>query len=239
LETLHYKLQQFDPGIVWLDNNNIVVALNGVAQKVLGDLDKNPLGEHIVKFHPEKSRDKIEMLLHKSQCPISSPPPISMMINTIERLLMIKVSKMHGIDGGVGTCMVFYDFTGISSNQNSDAEPQKKLEIKKLPVYKNNKIILVDLEKVIYIKAEGHYCSLYTEDNEYLCNLSISDLSNSLFLDDFKRVHRSFIVNLKEVGEIEKKEKDLSLKVNHREDAIPVSRNYQAMVKEYFNLGRM
>jgi hypothetical protein len=239
LETLHYKLQQFDPGIVWLDSNNIVTAVNGVAQDILGNLKNNPLGENIVQFHPEKSRSKIEMLLHKSQCPMSSPPPITMMINAIERLLMIKVSKMFGSNGEMGTCMVFYDFTGISSGGSVDLEENKKLAIKKLPVYKNNKIILVDLEKVIYIKAEGHYCSLFTEDNEYLCNLSISDLSTSLFLDDFKRVHRSYIVNLKEVGEIEKKEKDLSLKVNHHEQAIPVSRNYQSMVKEYFNLGRV
>lgn len=239
METLHYKLQQFDPGIVWLNEKNTVIALNSVAQEILGNLKNNPLGENIINFHPPKSRNKIEMLLEKSQCPFSSPPPISMMINAIERLLMIKVSKMFSADSSVGTCMVFYDLTDVSSGRDKTEQPQAKLAIKKLPVYKNNKIIVVDLDNVIYIKAEGHYCSLHTEDNEYLCNLSISDLSQSLFQDEFKRVHRSFMVNLKEVEEIERKEKELLLKVNSLEQSIPVSRNYQSMVKDYFNLSRM
>ncbi len=240
METLHYKLQQFDPGIVWLNEKNTVIALNAVAQDILGNLKNNPLGENIINFHPQKSRNKIKMLLEESQCPFSSPPPISMMINAIERLLMIKVSKMFSADSSVGTCMVFYDLTDVSSGaQRSENQDQPKLAIKKLPVYKNNKIILVDLDSVIYIKAEGHYCSLHTEDNEYLCNLSISDLSQSLYQDEFKRVHRSFMVNLKEVEEIERKEKELLLKVNCLNQSIPVSRNYQSMVKDYFNLSRM
>lgn len=238
METLQYKLQQFDPGVVWLDRNNIVTGLNSVAMDVLGQLKEHPIGINIIKFHPEKSQEKVEMLLRESQCPMDSPPPVSMMINAIDRLLMIKVSKMYGADGILGTCMIFYDLTDVASGVESDPPLSgESLSLKKLPVYKNNRIILVDLEKVIYIKAEGHYCSLHTVDNEYLCNLSLSDLETTLFMDSFKRVHRSFIVNLKEVYEIEKKDKDFLLKVVAKESAtIPVGRNNHSLVKQYFNL---
>ena len=238
METLHYKLQQFDPGIVWLDKHNMVTAMNSVAMNVLGNLKESPLGKDIINFHPVKSRAKIQMLLHSSECPMDSPPPISMMINAIDRLLMIKVSKMHGEDGAMGTCMVFYDLTDVATGIEKEAvEDRQRLALNKVPVYKNNRILLVDLKDVICIKAEGHYCSLYTEDNEYLCNLSLSDLESALFIDSFRRVHRSYIVNLDKVREIERGEKRMTLKPDSDSTvSVPVSKNHQAFIKEYFNL---
>ncbi|WP_086929376.1 PAS domain-containing transcriptional regulator [Agarilytica rhodophyticola] len=239
METLQYKLQQFDPGIVWLDQENKVTAMNAVAIDILGSLKEQPLGKNIINFHPFKSQEKVQMLLKESQCPMDSPPPVSMMINAIDRLLMIKVSKMYGEKVAIGTCMVFYDLTdvasGIPETSKAASEP---LLIKKLPVYKNNSILLVDLEDVIYIKAEGHYCSLHTDSGEYLCNLSLSDLGNTLFINSFKRVHRSFIVDLDKVCEIVKKDKGLSLNMStEKEISIPVGGSYHFLIKQHFNLG--
>tara|TARA_R110002111_G_scaffold167357_1_gene233299 strand:+ start:98 stop:817 length:720 start_codon:yes stop_codon:yes gene_type:complete len=238
METLQYKLQQFDPGIVWLDHNNKVTALNSVAMNVLGSLKELALGENILNFHPEKSHEKIKMLLKESQCPMDSPPPVSMMINTIDRLLMIKVSKMYSENATLGTCMIFYDLTNVASGViDGQQNINKPLTIRKIPVYKNNRILLIDLESIIYLKAEGHYCSLYTVDNEYMCNLSMSDLESTLSIDSFVRVHRSFIVNLDEVYEIERKNKDILLKVHtNKPVAIPVGRNQQMQVKQHLNL---
>ncbi len=238
METLQYKLQQFDPGIVWLDYNNRISALNSVAMDVLGNLRELALGENILNFHPEKSHEKIKLLLKESHCPMDSPAPVSMMVNAIDRLLMIKVSKMYGEKDVVGTCMIFYDLTDIASGVNSEnSSSNKPLKIRKIPVYKNNRILLIDLKSIIFIKAEGHYCSLYTIDNEYMCNLSMSDLEGTLDIESFTRVHRSFIVNLDEVNEIERKNKDILLKVKtNKELTIPVGRNQQALVKQYLNL---
>lgn len=241
METLQYKLQQFNPGIVWLDKSNTITALNSVAIDVLGSLKESALGENIFNFHPEKSHEKISLLLKESQCPMDSPPPVSMMVNTIDRLLMIKVSKMYSDSETLGTCMVFYDLTdvasGVTNEQENKQENNKLLKIRKIPVYKNNRLLLINLESIIYLKAEGHYCTLFTIDNEYMCNLSMSDLDNTLSIDSFIRVHRSFIVNLDSVYEIERKNKDILLKVQASEaTTIPVGRNQQALVKQYLNL---
>ncbi|MGS2723085.1 LytR/AlgR family response regulator transcription factor [Porticoccus sp. GXU_MW_L64] len=241
METLQYKLQQFDPGIVWLDQNNTVTAMNSVAIDVLGGLKENPLGQNIITFHPPKSQDKVQMLLKESRCPMDSPPPVSMMINAIDRLLMIKVSKMYSDSESLGTCMIFYDLTNVASGTGAEPEPvpedHKRLQIKKIPVYKNNRILLIDLNDVHYIKAEGHYCSLHTEEGEYLCNLSLADLGNTLFIESFKRVHRSYIVDLEKVTEIARKEKDFVLYLNGtKEVQIPVGRSHRDEVKNHFNL---
>lgn len=209
--------------------------MNSVAMAVLGNLQDSPLGKEIIQFHPEKSRAKIQMLLDGSECPLDSPPPISMMINAIDRLLMIKVSKMLGESGAMGTCMVFYDLTDLATEGNRSAS--NRFAISKIPVYKNKRIILVDLKDVICIKAEGHYCSLYTEDNEYLCNLSLSDLESALSIASFTRVHRSYIANLDKICEIERDDKKMVLKSGgDNKVSVPVSLNYQSVIKKYFSL---
>jgi len=241
-ETIQHKLQQFDPGIVWLDAKNIIIAMNSVAADTLGDRTGLLVGEEVLKIHPEKSRDKVKFLLEQASCPNVSPPPITMMINIPERVLLIKVSKMCGPEGvQTGTCMVFYDVTDLAAEpadvSAEDAENAGKLQLFKLPVYKNNQILLVDLERVACIKAEGHYTTLYTGDDHYLCNLSLSDLEGRIRLLHFQRVHRSYMVNMRFAKEFEKVGDQCYLVIDHREGLqVPVSRSNVAMLKKMLGL---
>ena len=108
-ETFQHKLEQFNPGMVWLDEQGHVTAFNDVALQILGPAGEQSLGVKqdklfgidVVQLHPEKSRDKLRFLLHSRDaggCPVKSPPPVAMMINIPDRILMIKVSKMSSIE---------------------------------------------------------------------------------------------------------------------------------------------
>lgn len=119
METIQHKLQQFDPGMVWLDNRNHVLAMNGIAMETLGARPGELIGEDILSIHPESSREKVRWLLEHSSCPVTSPPPMTMMINTLERVLLIKVSKMCGADSVLGTCMIFYDLTDLATTRSN------------------------------------------------------------------------------------------------------------------------
>ena len=55
LETIQHKLQQFDLGVVWLDNDNKITAMNGLAIKTLGMRMDELIGQEILQFHPEKA----------------------------------------------------------------------------------------------------------------------------------------------------------------------------------------
>ena len=62
----------------------------GVSRDALHGID-------IVKLHPEKTQDKLRELLRQADsngCPVRSPPPVTMMINIPDRVLLIKVSKL-------------------------------------------------------------------------------------------------------------------------------------------------
>lgn len=239
-----YQLQKFDPGMVWLDENNVITAMNAVAMETLGDHRGKLVGQEVLQLHPEKSREKVNFLLTESNCPVSSPPPMTMMINIPERMLLIKVAKMVGAKGPLGACMVFYDITDMTSVpsdeqkvESIEEEPVFSRQLLKLPVYKNKQILLVDLQTVGCIQANGHYSTLHTSQEDYLCNLSLVDLDGRLDPENFIRVHRSYIVNLAFAKALNKQDDQWQLIMGCEQDVtVPISRNNVAKVKERLGL---
>ena len=246
METLQHKLQQFEPGMVWLDPHNHIMAMNGVAMDVLNVQPGELIGQEILSIHPPQSRDKVKWLLEQSANPSRPAPPMTMMINIPERVLMIKVSKMRGKHNGAGTCMIFYDLTELATLQSdtSDATsgvaPPGSREARrlcKLPVYKDQKVLLIDLEEVCCIRADGKYSTLFTADGEFFCNLAISELDARLDEHMFIRVHRSHIANLRFARSFEKIDDQCFLVMDHGDVKIPISRNKIATLKQMLGLG--
>lgn len=240
VETFQHQLQKFDPGVVWLDQNNHIYALNSVAINVLGANAEEIIGKEILQFHPEKSRAKVQWLLEEASCPVESPPPMTMMINIPDRVLLIKVTKMQGrVTGeGAGTCMVFYDLTDVTTTPHRNArEAQNPRLLFKLPVYQQNRVMLVNLDDVVHFRAEGHYTNVYTTHDEYLCNLSLSDLEERLDKDKFVRVHRSHMINMDYAKVFEKSGEQCTLVMDTpSEVAIPISRSKVKMLKMMLGL---
>ena len=151
METLEHQLQRFDPGIVWLDADNHIMGMNTVATRVLGVDAETIIGQEILQFHPERSRSKVKWLLDATACPVESPPPMTMMINIPDRVLLIKVSKVLAHDKSVGTCMVFFDLTEMTTTpREGRADSGKPRLLFKLPVHKQKKVMLVDLTEVVH-----------------------------------------------------------------------------------------
>ncbi|WP_168794062.1 LytTR family DNA-binding domain-containing protein [Paraburkholderia aromaticivorans] len=246
-ETFQHKLEQFNPGIVWLDPRGYVTAFNDVALQILGPAGEQSLGVSqdrlfgidVVQLHPEKSRDKLRFLLQSKDaggCPVKSPPPVAMMINIPDRILMIKVSKMAGADGACGTCMIFYDVTDLTTEpsglQTGGAAPSPR-RLFKIPVYRKNRVILLDLKEIVRFQGDGHYTTIVTKDDRYLSNLSLADLELRLDSSIYLRVHRSHIVSLQYAVELVKLDESVNLVMDDAEQTqVPVSRSRTAQLKE-------
>ena len=239
--SLLYQLQRFDPGMVWLDEKNIVTAMNHRALAVLGQRQEELIGQEVLQLHPEKSHDKVRFLLEESRCPVSSPPPMTMIINIPEQMLLIKVARMIGAGGRHhGACMIFYDLTELATTagdrqiaESPRQEPVFARRLLKLPVYEHKQIRLVDLQTVACIEADGHYSTLQTADSRYFCNLSLLDLDERLDPEVFIRTHRSHIVNLAFAKALNRQDEQWSLVIDCRpERAVPISRNNVARVKQ-------
>src|SRR3546814_18400165 len=105
-----------------------------------------------------------------------------MMINIPDKVLMVKVSKMVGADGITGTCMVFYDLTDATtmpvSMPTAQALPPRRLY--KIPVYRKNRVVLIELSEVLRFEGDGNYTTIATRDDRHLSNHSLTDLEKRL-----------------------------------------------------------
>lgn len=237
LESFQHKLEKFDPGIVWLDRGNRVTALNSIASRVLGVSVGQVIGSEVTQLHPEKSRRKVAFLLESVGCPAESPPPMTMMINVPDRVLLIKVAKMWGAGEEQGTCMVFYDLTDITTSPQDENDRGRPRQLFKLPVFKNGRVVLLDLNEVVHFKAEGHYTNVYTEAQTFLCNLALSDLETRLDPGKFVRVHRSHMINIGYAVAFEKVDEQCFIVMRGgNETRVPVSRSNVQKLKLMFGL---
>ena len=245
--TLLYLLERFEVGVVHIDRQLRVIGMNDFARRALPVQEKMPFGKIVTSFHPEAAKAKLTFLLGQAECPVSDAPPMTMIINIPERVLLIKVSKMGDEQGvTVGYTLVFYDITDevakkIESGPLQTAnEAQGRRQLKKIPTVKQNRVLLVDVASVSYIRSEGHYTWVYTAQGSQFCNLAIGDIENRLDPQLFLRVHRSYIVNLSQVDEIVRDDGRMTLRMMGKTPVdIPVSRGSAPRLMEQLGLTDM
>jgi hypothetical protein len=221
-----YLLERSDVGVVQLDSHLTVTAMNSFARRVLPVEDKQPFEKMVLSFHPERSVPKVKFLLDQAECPVSNPPPMTMIINIPERVLLIKVTKLANLRGETaGYTLIFYDITDVVAGEEPAASrPQAKRQLHKIPTVSQNRIVLVDAAAVTYIRAEGHYTWVSTAQGSSFCNLNISDLAERLDGASFLRIHRSYLANLEFAEQIVRDDGRISLKLRGDNTALPVAR---------------
>lgn len=239
-----YLLERFDVGVVHLDRELRVMGMNDFARRSLPVEEKLPFDKVVTSFHPEAARAKVKFLLGQAECPVNNAPPMAMMINIPDRVLLIKVSKMGDMQGATtGYTLVFYDITDVVSHKESAqprsaAEGREKRLLRKIPTIKKNRVLLVDVPSVSFIRSEGHYSWVHTSQGSQFCNLNIGDLEGRLDPQLFLRVHRSYIVNLSQVDEIVRDEGRMTLRMMGSTPVdIPVSRASAPHLMEQLGLG--
>lgn len=239
-----YQLERFDVGVVHVDRELRVVGMNDFARRSLPVQEKLPFGKIVTSFHPEAARAKLKFLLGQAECPVNNAPPMALMINIPDRVLLIKVSKMGDAQAAtIGYTLVFYDITEVVAHKPEEgpargAEGAEKRRLRKIPTIKKNRVLLVDVPAVSFIRSEGHYTWVHTAQGSQFCNLNIGDLESRLDPQLFLRVHRSYIVNLSQVDEIVRDDGRMTLRMMGTTPVdIPVSRSSAPHLMEQLGLG--
>jgi DNA-binding LytR/AlgR family response regulator len=75
-------------------------------------------------------------------------------------------------------------------------------EVRRLPVMKGKRIVLVDMDDIVWIGVEDELVFVHTHSEKYMSNSTMAELEGRLNPRVFFRTHRSSIVNLDHVREI-------------------------------------
>jgi len=94
----------------------------------------------------------------------------------------------------------------LQTFRNTVAPPSGTLT--RVAVKARNQIHVIPVNDIDYFEADGDYVKLHTAKNAYLKEKTMKYFEENLPLQQFIRIHRSYIVNVNEVAKIELYEKD-------------------------------
>ncbi|APZ47486.1 DNA-binding response regulator [Polaribacter reichenbachii] len=83
----------------------------------------------------------------------------------------------------------------------------------------NRRLIKIDLPSIYLVEAKGDYIQIKTEDKNYIVHSTLKKIEEKLPESLFLKVHRSYVINIKKIIDIE----DNSVLI--KKEVIPISRS--------------
>lgn len=94
----------------------------------------------------------------------------------------------------------------------------------------DKRLVRIDLEDLLYVETVGDYVLFKTKDQQHIVHSSLKGIDEKLQHPNFLKVHRSYIVNLTKIVDIEENTLVIEKKV------IPVSRAHKGLLMQKINL---
>ena len=94
----------------------------------------------------------------------------------------------------------------------------------------DRRLIKIDIPSIYLVEAKGDYIQLKTEEKNYTVHSTLKKIEEKLPNEQFLKVHRSYIINVSKIVDIE----DNSVLI--KRDVIPVSRSNRPELMKRLNL---
>ncbi|MEM9856413.1 MAG: LytTR family DNA-binding domain-containing protein [Bacteroidota bacterium] len=99
-------------------------------------------------------------------------------------------------------------------------------------VQKSEKLLNIDVNDILHLEASGDYTILTTKTDQFLSSSGIGKLEGKLDPEKFIRIHRSTIINLNYLKEIEKHFNGGLIVKMENTKSFPVSRTYAKQIRK-------
>lgn len=97
-------------------------------------------------------------------------------------------------------------FSRQTDTPNFPSRNSEKLVTDRIFVRHQNKMVRLPFDQILFAEASRAYCRVVTTEGEYLLSMSLRALQDELPEQLFLRVHRSYLVNLRKIDEIDSDE---------------------------------
>jgi two-component system LytT family response regulator len=106
-------------------------------------------------------------------------------------------------------------------------------EVERIPIKSNGRIVLLKTNDIDWIEAEHNYVRLHTPGVTHLIRETMSALEAKLNNRKFRRIHRSTIVNVDRIREIQPWFRGDAIVVLDNGQKLTASRNFRDRLKEW------
>jgi len=123
------------------------------------------------------------------------------------------------------------DYQKLSEyNVNKPNEPLTRIVVKT-----GHQIKLIQVEDIFYLEAQDDYVMIYTKDARYIKQGTMKFFESGLDSSKYVRIHRSYIVNIDEIKQIEPYEKESYLAILKNGAQLKISKAGFKNLKERLN----
>ncbi len=116
-----------------------------------------------------------------------------------------------------------------NSSRNAQIGDEKEIFIKK-----SNSLVKIKYSDILWVEALENYVVINTRNDKFTIHFTMKAIENQLPNSLFKRVHRSFIVNIREIFSIE--DNSVIIKLAEGRKIIPIGKSYKEKLLNDINL---
>jgi two-component system LytT family response regulator len=115
----------------------------------------------------------------------------------------------------------------------SDFPKEEYLE--RVVVKDRHKIHIIPVDQIRYIESMDDYVMIYTNESRHMKQKTMKYFEAGLDPNNFVRIHRSYIVKVEEINEIQQYEKESYIVILHDKTKLKVSKTGYKNLKEILN----
>jgi NO-binding membrane sensor protein with MHYT domain len=124
----------------------------------------------------------------------------------------------------------------VTPQQTPDAAAHAHYGLR-IPCERNGVTHLIDPANVAFVRAEGHYTNVYTNEEQHFCAWPITEAVERLGAAGFIKTHRSYLVNPTQVRKFERlKDNGICRFAPAHLPSVPVSRSNLKVVRDALGL---
>lgn len=138
---------------------------------------------------------------------------------------LVKPITKERFDKAIGKLKNFKAPSLQTSKVNTDGETTDELYVNV-----DRRLVKISFSDINIIEAKGDYIKIKTNDKSHIVHSTLKKIEDKLPADTFLKVHRSYIINLSKIIDIE----DNSVLI--KQDIIPVSRSNRSELMKRLNL---
>ncbi|MDR2474733.1 MAG: LytTR family transcriptional regulator DNA-binding domain-containing protein [Bacteroidales bacterium] len=135
-------------------------------------------------------------------------------------------------------------FDTVTENMQLAAEPllplvsenEKPIPLERIAVKNGQKVDVIPVADIVYLQAEGDYVRIFTEKGKFLKEQTMKSFESQLPPDKFVRVHRSSIINVDYIAQIELYDKQNQLLKLKTGISVKISLSGYKILKEALGL---
>ncbi len=137
---------------------------------------------------------------------------------------LVKPYGIKDINAAIEVAISNYqEFRHLTTNEGKFSNNQLFVKV-------DSRLVKINIEDVLYVEAKGDYALFKTEKESFIIHSTIKNIETKLSPASFLKVHRSYIINIDKIIDIE----DSNLLI--KDKIIPISRSKKPLLMQRISL---